>query len=112
MPVTRTVVGRASLNSVPVCTCTVVRWVKTGWASGDRFLVEPWPVAASSTSAGIPIAQSLSQYWKHWTNVTPFMPPMAMLALTTTPRATTPTQYGVPSTSCRVMPAPFIWGSR
>ena len=35
-----------------------------------------------------------------------------MLAVTTTPRMTTPTQYGAPTTTCSVMPAPLSWGSR
>ncbi len=42
----------------------------------------------------------------------PFIPPIAMLQLTTTPSVAAPTQYGVPSTHCSVMPAPFICGSR
>ena len=61
---------------------------------------------------GIPIAQSFSQYWNACTKVTPFMPPMAILPLTTTPSTTTPTQYGLPSTTCSVSPAPSICGSR
>jgi len=40
----------------------------------------------------MPIAQSFSQYWKHWTNVMPFIPPIAILPLTTTPSVITPTQ--------------------
>ena len=96
------------MKTVLVSTRMAVLRVNTGWCSADRLPVGPRPAAISRTSAGTPIAQSFSQYWKHCTNVMPFIPPMAMLALTTTPRATTPTQYGVPSTSCRVIPAPFI----
>ena len=104
--------GRGRVKSVASVKLTTVAYVNTGAWSGDRLCVESCPVAISSTRAGMPIAHSFSQYWKHWTKVTPFMPPIAMLPLTTTPRIATPTQYGVPSTHCSVMPAPFICGSR
>ncbi len=100
--------GRARVKPVASGMRTTVALVKTGPRSGVRLRVDPCPVAISSTSAGMPIAQSFSQYCRHWTKVIPFIPPIAMLQLTTTPRMATPTQYGVPRTHCSVMPAPFI----
>ena len=40
------------------------------------------------------MAVSLSQYWKAWTKVMPFIPPLAMPSVTTRPSTTTPIQYG------------------
>jgi hypothetical protein len=66
----------------------------------------------SRASAGMAMAVSFNQYWKAWTKVMPFMPPLEITPVTTTPSTTTPTQYGPPRATWRVSPAPFSWGSR
>ena len=58
------------------------------------------------------MATILSQYWKAWTKVMPFMPPLAMPRVTMAPSTTTPIQTGPPTATCRVTPAPLSWGSR
>ena len=55
---------------------------------------------------------SLSQYWKAWTKVMLRMPPEPMLASTTTPTISGPTQVGAPTAERRVSPAPWNCGSR
>ena len=67
---------------------------------------------ASRKIAGTEIAMTLTQYWNAWTNVMPLIPPSATLVVITPPTTTTPTQYGVPISTDRVTPAPFICGSR
>jgi hypothetical protein len=58
------------------------------------------------------IAVSFSQYWKACTKVIPFMPPLAIAAVTTSPSTTTPIQRGPPKAICSVTPAPSSWGRR
>jgi hypothetical protein len=48
----------------------------------------------------------LSQYWKAWTNVMPFMPPLAMPRVTIAPRTTTPIHSGPPKATCSVTRLP------
>src|ERR1700690_597332 len=86
------VTGVITLMSTEVCTCTVVAVANTGGTA----LVSAWrctpPTTASRTTAGTAIATNLIQYCSAWTKVTPFMPPAAMLLVTTIASTPTPTQ--------------------
>ena len=119
--------SRRTPATVPrATTVTGVRTAITS-VSGNSTFVTLWNVgdAAPSipvsggcwtsmrrTSAGTAMAVSLSQYWNAWTNVMPFIPPLAMPMTTTMPRTTTPTQYGPPTAACSVNPAPLSCGRR
>src|SRR5581483_3593210 len=59
-PVTVTSAGRRSVKDVACGRLTVVALVNTWERSGAK--AREWPAANSSTSAGMPMAHSLSQY--------------------------------------------------
>src|SRR5215211_5394157 len=112
-----TVTGSSTTIRTSACTSTVVRSTKDGAVGAVSEPTRGSSAsrqchAVSSTIAGSAIAVTFTQYWNACTNVMLRIPPVATLAVTTTPTTTAPSQDGAPVTVDSVRPAPCNCGTR
>ena len=83
MPRATTVTGvRTAMTSVSGNSTFVTLWNVGDAAPSIPVSGGCW-TSISRTSAGTAMAVSFSQYWNAWTNVMPFIPPLAMPMTTT-----------------------------